>query len=300
MASSTSHTLIRRLALLTSGFDAAAQAYVIRQDAFENPPQLNYAPHPYSVCVAFVAHVALQICWLQKLYHPWNSPEDSEEGTFVNEDKLPISQGLHGDVQPPWLYPPIQQNPEPARWEFAPLFILGNLCQSGWALAWIHENYLLCRLFLTISAVTQLYAIFSVLHGCKNRGFPQRNILSHLVAKFRAGLAMLLLWKTWGIIDMTPAPSLTQQLNNLSFFLIYAMASGPDPTMGLFLVAVLFSLALGPHQDNGWRQTFSWTGCIVLLVVLVDWAVASRSTRSATTPVEDEDRSQHDYEKDID
>lgn len=74
---------------------------------------------------------------------------------------------------------------------------------GSWGASWVSRNNSACRLFLTISAVTQLYAIFALLNGSKNRGLPKRNRAIHLIAKSRAALAMMLLWKTWGTTDVS-------------------------------------------------------------------------------------------------
>ncbi|TEB29208.1 hypothetical protein FA13DRAFT_1793304 [Coprinellus micaceus] len=213
---------------------------------------------------------------------------DEEEGVFVNNEKPQTVDTTKrgGFVQP--------VSEEVMTAEFIPLYIVGSLCQAG-ARPGCPATTRRAGLFLTISAVTQLYAIFALLNGSKNRGLPKRNRAIHLIAKSRAALAMMLLWKTWGTTDTIHPPTPTQQVNNLSFLLIFAMSSGPDPTMGLCLTYVLFSLALGPYtstyyvpptplesalpepssraeailhqvkaripigvKDGGWHDTFAW------------------------------------------
>jgi hypothetical protein len=66
--------------------------------------------------------------------------------------------------------------------------------------------------------------------------------------------------------------------------------------MGLFLVAVLFSLAIGPHREGpGWHCTFGWSALIVLAVVILDW-LAARSFGGTRDP-EDYDGSAEDVER---
>lgn len=80
-----------------------------------------------------------------------------------------------------------------------------TLCafSGSWAPSWLQGKYALCRLVLTISAVTQLYTLFVPLHASKNSVLPKHNLLIHFIAKSRAAIAMLLLWKTWGVIHVS-------------------------------------------------------------------------------------------------
>ncbi|TFK23743.1 hypothetical protein FA15DRAFT_705209 [Coprinopsis marcescibilis] len=273
MEPDTYHTTLRRFAVLGFCIDNAYQGYVFQHDV-QRPRSVNYAPHPHSLYVAFAVQLVLQAWWLFKLYSPGTRQGfegDGEEGALANGGKCEHGSDLiptgHIDLR--------GADHEPLRWDFLPMFVLGSSCHIGWSFCWSYEEYTLCRLFLCISAVAQLYSMFAILNGSKNRGFPQRNIMTHLVVKCRTTFVILLLWKTWGALDPMPPPNVAQQLNNLSFFLILAMCSGPDPTMGFLLVLVLFSLGIGPFQAPGWHQTFVWMGWVVLCVVMIDWLVAA-------------------------
>ncbi|KAH6903381.1 hypothetical protein BKA70DRAFT_1433430 [Coprinopsis sp. MPI-PUGE-AT-0042] len=163
------------------------------------------------------------------------------------------------------------------------MLLAGCAFNSAWSLSWIFGSYVLCRLCLTVSGVSQLHAIFTTLDPSRARmgqGTSERGALTHLLAKMRVGHVMLLLWKTWGVTDVFAYPGMAQQLNNLSFFLMLAISCGPDPTMSLVLVAVLFALALGPSQSPEWNQMFLKIACALVIVAASDWLIAKKVWKS--------------------
>lgn len=298
-------SISRRLLIFAFFFDTSSRLYALVEDIGSPSFSGSYEPHLYALALAYLFQVIVEVIWIinglgqqadaNRVAIHDERVVDAEEGVFINNEKPQARQrntGIH------------KTSDEAELQEFIPLYVVGCLCQGTWAMSWLSKNYALCRLFLTISAVTQLYAIFAILNGSRNRGLPHRNIAIHLITKSRAAMAMLLLWKTWGTDEKLPSPSPTQQINNLSFLLIFAMSSGPDPTMGLFLAYGLFSLAIGPYSSprsttpqsglsnlrttgstvgvaarerGGWHGTFGWTGTVVLIVILLDWTVARRS-----------------------
>ncbi|KAJ3528412.1 hypothetical protein NMY22_g9425 [Coprinellus aureogranulatus] len=234
----------KRLVTLAFLFDIASRSWALYED-FHRPFQGSYAPNFHAVLLSFVLQVTLEGWWI------WNLGR----GVIGSQGRDDLEQGILSDIEKAHAIngPPRESrtstalNEEKTTAEFLPLYIVGSLCQGSWAVSWIHTNIPLCRLFLTISAVTALYTIFALLNGSKNTGLPRRNRVLHLIAKARAAVGMMLLWKAWGVSTSIPPPSAIRQINNLSFLLIFAMSSGPDPTQGLFLTYVLASLALGPY-----------------------------------------------------
>ena len=202
----------RRLLVLAFLFDASSRMYALLEDYRDPTVVRAWAPHQYAVPLSLVFQVLLEVSWFRSLSEtPANDDIDEEEGMFLGGEK-------HFHVHRAVKSQKAAIEEETQR-EFIPLYIVGSMCQgaffhlifplvlakyptASWAMSWISQNYPLCRLFLTISAVTQLYIVFALLNGSKNGGLPTINIFVHLIAKFRAALAMLLLWKTWGAVEV--------------------------------------------------------------------------------------------------
>ncbi|KIM47300.1 hypothetical protein M413DRAFT_63906 [Hebeloma cylindrosporum] len=165
---------------------------------------------------------------------------------------------------------------EPSQMKYLPFYLMGSIYEAGWAATWMTRHFEICRFILFASLATQTYVLFGLLEGARNRRFPTSSILTHLVVKVRIARDVLYLWKTWGVIDIIPPPSAIEGAINCLFFLLLALSSGPDPTLGLLLAMILFSLASGQYHNIGWHLTFNWSGVIVFLFVAADWLLGPK------------------------
>ena len=107
--------------------------------------------------------------------------------------------------------------------EYLPIYILGNLCLgtsnipvgigftelmknvplAGWSVAWFREQYTICQILCTITILAQFYSLFFIFRSRRNRNFNQRDYLTNAVIKPRAAGAILLMFKTWGAVNVS-------------------------------------------------------------------------------------------------
>lgn len=232
--------LTQGTAILAFGLDTAAQIHTLRLDSSRHSVT-RYGPHPFSLFIALFLHTFLGVSWLKKLLPsppsqlPVTVPDEAgPRGIESFQLAEEVVRGHHSRLKQ-WIQG-LWRIPEPVRLDFLPLFVSGCLCQGefhcskfirvatshdayaiisvvGWSLSWSSKSFLLCRFFIAINTSIQFYGIFGLLHSRRNHGLPKQNAVTHLIAKFRAAFSMLLLWKTWGVVDVSAHSSSHQRSN---------------------------------------------------------------------------------------
>ncbi|KAJ7657970.1 Dor1-like family-domain-containing protein [Mycena rosella] len=233
---------------------------------------LVYAPHPYFL-MAFVAiQIGLQFCWIVQMFHS-NEPSDAFPLDIRDVDS---DRAL-----------------EPAQMAYVPYFVISNICivpPVASTLAWGWDHPILSQVFTVSNAACQLYFVFFALHSSGKYEWTQKTRLTHLVAKSSAGVAVLYMWRAWGVLDINSwRPALQQQVHCGVLFLLLAFASGPDPTLGLCLLLDLVALAAGNTKEE-WRFAFFCIIGVLFVVVLSDWMLAWKNRYAPrTSPIDPED-----------
>jgi len=74
---------------------------------------------------------------------------------------------------------------------------------AAWSVAWFKERYTVCQILCTVTILAQLYSLFFIFRSHRNRDFNQRDYLTNILIKPRAAGAILLMFKTWGAVDVS-------------------------------------------------------------------------------------------------
>lgn len=77
-----------------------------------------------------------------------------------------------------------------------------RLFTAMWGYAWVNEHYKLSQILLTANLGSYLYAVFMLLHVENDDFITPANYMTHLSMKTSTGLAVLYMWKNWGVIDV--------------------------------------------------------------------------------------------------
>lgn len=133
--------------------------------------------------------------------------------------------------------------------DYAPYFILGNLCIGTWMFFWNSEQLKISNIFVIINTLSQLYYMVARLPTMNTASTS--SILTHVTSKTFAGIGVLdILHNTSVAYFKNYAPTLTVKvLTGLGFGLGGAAS---DWIFGSCLVYDLVALAVGQH--GGWRQ----------------------------------------------
>lgn len=83
-----------------------------------------------------------------------------------------------------------------------PLQSSADSFSAAWSLAWFSGYFLLSQFLLAGNLSVQLYTVFLLLHVDQDEFITPINYLTHLVMKTNTGLAVLFVWKNWGVIDV--------------------------------------------------------------------------------------------------
>ncbi|KAF8905303.1 hypothetical protein CPB85DRAFT_1315570 [Mucidula mucida] len=239
-------TLVRFLAFVTFACNVCLQSYAL---IFERKSiSYAYAPHPYMFAGYLLGQACLQALWLLHLFvNLWD-----DSGSTLN--------------------------PEASQLAYTPIYALGNVCLSGWAIAWLQERYEAAQWILVVNTVLQLYGMFFLKNGTLD---TRKDPITVLVSKTCVAAALMFMWKTWGAIDKLSPPSITDQLYSGAVFLVLTIASGPDRNLGLCLLYVLAALYCGQYRNTGWHQTFPWISAAVVIAIVVDCVVVHRTSKVA-------------------
>jgi|SRR6266550_4811150 len=72
-----------------------------------------------------------------------------------------------------------------------------------WGYFWIKESYIACQVTLIFNTSIHLYAVYALPNPLHNVSQENKNLRTHLLSKTSTGLAILYMWKTWGIVDVS-------------------------------------------------------------------------------------------------
>ena len=152
-----------------------------------------------------------QLYWILQLFPAELREPDS---TLLSEN----DDNSESEAEPPRTVEPFDV--DTTHLAYSPLFVLGNilLCivscalimirslttsfTAMWSYFWLRERYIACQVTLIFNTSIHLYAVYalpSVLHGVPQ---GKKNLRTHLLSKTSAGIAILYMWKTWGIVDV--------------------------------------------------------------------------------------------------
>jgi len=226
-----------------------------------------YGPQAHLFALLIMCQAITQLYWILQLFPAELREPDS---TLLSEN----DDNSESEAEPPQTVEPFDI--DATHLAYSPLFVLGNILLSMWSYFWLRERYIACQVTLIFNTSIHLYAVYalpSVLHGVPQ---GKKNLRTHLLSKTSAGIAILYMWKTWGIVDKTTAPSTSELLQTTVFFLLLTLASGPDPTLGLCLICDLVAMILGPHQVPEWHTAFTYMAPAIAIVIAADYYLDAR------------------------
>lgn len=180
-----------------------------------------FSPYPYFIAGFFFPQQIAQIAWLYRLY------------------KLDARK-------------PVERSDLDTMTDYAPYFILGNLCIGTWMIFWNSSQLKISNIFVIINSLSHLYYVFGKLRPMNTNSTT--SILTHVVAKTFAGIGVLDLLQNGSVAYFKDAPATmtVKVLTGLGFGLASAAS---DWIFGGCLVYDLVALAVGQsvqYKDNSW------------------------------------------------
>ncbi|KAJ7754960.1 hypothetical protein DFH07DRAFT_495593 [Mycena maculata] len=248
--------LIRARALAVSSFIPATllQAYTFNA-GLEESDTAAYAPHPYFLRAFFAMQAGLQIYWISQLFHRKARLVRREENGMLLTNEAVAS-------------------PEPTQMAYVQMYSLGNIFTVVSTLGWVNKQLPLSQV---VNAACQLFFVFYTLDPSGVFTKTRNNRLTHLVVKTNAGISVLYLWKAWGALELEASrPTIQQQVHCGVLFLLLTLASGPDPTLGIWLLLDLAALVAGNTRDE-WKFAFLCITGVLFVVILSDSMMARRN-----------------------
>lgn len=106
-----------------------------------------------------------------------------------------------------------------------------HLYSVGSIFAWQFGQFAVSQIWMAFSTACQLYFIFFVLHPAGAHARTPQNRLTHLVVKTSAGIALLYMWRAWGVIEIGVSVCAGSTRILLSIF-AHAAFSSRYPTTG--------------------------------------------------------------------
>ena len=170
-----------------------------------------YGPQAHLFALLIMCQAITQLYWILQLFPAELREPDS---TLLSEN----DDNSESEAEPPQTVEPFDV--DTTHLAYSPLFVLGNilLCivscvlimirslttsfTAMWSYFWLRERYIACQVTLIFNTSIHLYAVYalpSVLHGVPQ---GKKNLRTHLLSKTSAGIAILYMWKTWGIVDV--------------------------------------------------------------------------------------------------
>ncbi|KAI3622086.1 hypothetical protein WG66_016045 [Moniliophthora roreri] len=209
---------------------------ILEQQAYPSP---SYSVHTSYLYPAYVLQLILQSWWL--IEYTTISSSEENPGHVAPKDRDEEQRPLPGESK-------TTKTPSVCQL-YMPILVLSNICMVAWTIACTVQLYALGLAFLAFSACVQLSGIFGALQVIK-QSYQERSRSTVVLAKVNAAYTIMYLWKTWGMME--------------------TLASGPDPTFGLFLIYVLAALYNGPSMSLAWHDTFFWTAAVLSALVVID------------------------------
>ncbi|KAF2102799.1 hypothetical protein NA57DRAFT_71785 [Rhizodiscina lignyota] len=212
------HSTARYLAPASFIFDFALQQYGI----FSKPNMVDvhndnlsfFSPQYQFIGAFFFPQQIFQLAWLWKLWKGDMPKEDLDEMV-----------------------------------DYAPFYILGNVCIGTWMFFWNSSNLSVSNLFVIVNSTAQLAYLATRLKPLRTSSTP--SILTHVCAKTFAGIGVLdLLHNTSAAYYVGQSPNqLVQVLTGVGFA---ALGSVSDWIFGGCLVYDLVALSVG--QPGNWGK----------------------------------------------
>ncbi|KAK7063935.1 Dor1-like family-domain-containing protein [Favolaschia claudopus] len=230
------------------------------------PPSAAYAPNSYILMSLVALQLGLQLYWIVQMFKP-----------AVRETRNPAL--LSSEEHDGWSGDEVEREStntgEPTQMAYVPLYAMGNLFLVGSLLSWHLAHFAVSQIFMALNTACHLYFVFFVINPSGRYSWTSANKLTHFVAKTGAGIALLYMLRVWAVLDIGPfRPAVQQQAHCGVLVLLLAFASGPDPTLGIFLLLDLAAFSAGDTQDD-WKIAF-WCIMGVLSVVIVSDVLMSR------------------------
>ncbi|KAJ7161238.1 hypothetical protein C8R43DRAFT_323507 [Mycena crocata] len=250
---------VRVLVILSFVCFVAFQGYALFNQRVL-PETTVYAPHPYFLVAFFAMQVGLQFFWIGLLLR-------SRKGTPISHLLLPGEEEETGiRVEP-------EHAIEPTQMAYVHTYFVGNIFIAGAAAAWNFEHFIVSQILMAFNTACQLYFVFFFLSLPKYLR-TRKNRLTHLVAKSSSGVAVLYMWRAWGVLEVgSSRPAIQQQVHCGVLFLLLVFASGPDPTLGICLLLDLAALAVGNAKEE-WRTAFLGIMGVLSVVIVSDSVLA--------------------------
>ena len=189
-----------------------------------------FSPQPFFIGGFFFPQQVIQLAWLYRLYKL--SPEDPKERRDLDEMV-----------------------------DYAPYYILGNLCIASWMVFWNSERLDISNIFVIINSLSQLYYMVAKLGPMDMNS--RTSVLTHLVSKTFAGIGVL------DILQNTSVAFFKDQPANLAVKIATGVGFGiasslSDWIFGGCLVYDLVALSVGQATVN---QTPGWSRMLGLYAV---------------------------------
>ena len=171
-----------------------------------------YGPQAHLFALFIMCQAITQLYWILQLF-PAESREPDSTLLSENEDNS------GSEAEPPQTIEPFDV--DATQLAYSPLFVLGNilLCivssvmimtrslttsfvTAVWSYFWLRERYIACQVTLIFNTSIHLYAVYALPSVLHNVPQGKKNLRTHLLSKTSAGIAILYMWKTWGIVDV--------------------------------------------------------------------------------------------------
>ncbi|PPQ86963.1 hypothetical protein CVT25_009785 [Psilocybe cyanescens] len=240
-------------------------------------PPKPYSPNDKFVTAFFVLSALANVYWLRQLFFDWDVIGNTLPLTFgwdeepcyltVDDELLTspdLAEQLGRDARV------FTANLSSAQVRCMPFSVAGNIFMAAWGYAWSNEYYTISQVLLTANLATNLYAVFMLLHVENDDHITPANHITHFVMKTSTGLAVLYMWKNWGVIDQSTVPSVAEMINSGVIFLLMTIGSGPDPTLGICLLYDLAALISGETTSELWHYSFHWISIVVSVCLLIE------------------------------
>ncbi|KAF8215837.1 hypothetical protein K438DRAFT_612761 [Mycena galopus ATCC 62051] len=277
----------RLLVVATCVSATVAQCYAFFAQS-GSPNSAVYAPNPYFLTVFFVMETGLQFYWIMQLFSSEREPRNL---SLLSEDA-----GWSG------VETEKESGGEPAQMAYVALYAISNVFLVASSFAWQFGQFAASQICMAFNTACHLYFIFFVIHPTGKHPRTQKNKLTHLVAKTSAGLALLYMWRVWGVIEIAPhRPTIQQQAHCGVLIFLLAFASGPDPTLGICLLLDLAALAWGETQQV-WKFAFFCIMGVLSVVIASDYTFNGRASQPVSFSrdvSEDEEFTLHDLSEEI-
>ncbi|TFK86326.1 hypothetical protein K466DRAFT_493007 [Polyporus arcularius HHB13444] len=198
-----------------------------------------FSPNPWFIAAFFSGQVVLQLAWIRELFK-----RDPPNGYTKDEERA-------------WK----------VALDYAPVYVLGNLCIAGWLFFWLREDFVSSQVLVTINTVAQLAAVAALPPLTPTS--PMLLRLTHLVAKTFAGVGVLDFVDNGGVVLQYRAPP-SAFVQALTYICFPVVALNSSPIFGSVLLYDLVAIAVGQAGVYGagpWPMRLGWTSLATSILV---------------------------------